>query len=142
MNILKVLTPKRMIGNEGEMIAIRYLKKNGYKILEHSYTALGAEIDVIARKKDTLAFIEVKTRSLESLSPKEPRPASSVTAQKQRKIIKTASFYHAHNPSPCRLRFDVIEVYLESKGVRRVKEIKHLENTFDKNTAFSRSGDR
>ena len=36
MNILKVLTPKRMIGNEGERIAIRYLKKNGYKILEHS----------------------------------------------------------------------------------------------------------
>ncbi len=139
LRILDVLTPKRLIGNLGERAAVKQLKKSGYKILEKNYTALGNEIDIIARKDSITAFIEVKTRNIKSLGYKEARPASSVTPEKQRKIIKTAAYYSSHNPSGTRLRFDVIEVYTEGEGKAvRVKEIKHLEGTFDKDSAFDR----
>ena len=137
MNILKVLTPRRIIGNFGENQAAKLLKKKGYRILEKNYTANGNEIDIIAKNKDTTVFVEVKARNIKYLGYKESRPASSVTPEKQRKIIRTAAYYAAHHPSDTRLRFDVIEVYLEEGCFRpKVKEIKHLEGCFDKNTAF------
>ena len=139
MKILELLTPKRIIGNLGEREAVRYLKKNGYKIIKKNYVALGYEIDIIARRENITAFIEVKARDVKHLGYKEARPGSSVTPEKQRKIIKAASYFSAHHPSDTRLRLDVIEVYLEDKGKgKKVKEIKHLEGAFDKNTAFDR----
>ena len=137
MNILKVLTPNRIIGNFGEDQAAKFLKKKGYRILERNYTANGNEIDIIAQNKELTIFVEVKTRNVKYLGYKEARPSSSVTSEKQRKIIKTASYYVAHHPADTRLRFDVIEVYLEDGVLQpKVKEIKHLEGCFDKNTAF------
>ena len=137
MNILKVLTPNRKIGNLGENEAARLLRRKGYKILKRNYTALGAEIDIIAGRKDVTVFVEVKTRNVKYLGYKEARPASSVTPEKQRKIIKAASYYNSHNRPDTRLRFDVIEVYTE-EGERepKIKEIKHLEGAFDLNSAF------
>ena len=64
MNILKVLTPNRKIGNFGERKAVWHLIKRGYRVLETNYAAQGAEIDIIARKKNVTAFIEVKTRNI------------------------------------------------------------------------------
>ena len=137
MKILEILTPKRIIGNLGEREAARLLRRKGYKILKRNYTALGAEIDIIARKDNLTAFVEVKTRNVKYLGYKEARPASSVTPEKQRKIIKAASYYQTHNPSDTRLRLDVIEVYTEGVGRHvKVKEIKHLEGAFDKNSAY------
>ena len=137
MNILKVLTPNRKIGNFGERRALWHLVKKGYRILETNYEARGAEIDIIARKKKITAFIEVKTRNIKYLGYKEARPASSVTPEKQRKIIKAASYFITHHPTDTRLRLDIIEVYTENTNGRiRIKEIKHIENAFDKNTAF------
>ena len=138
MKILEVLTPKRIIGNLGERAAARLLRRKGYRILDRNYTALGLEIDIIARKKNVTAFVEVKTRNVKYLGYKEARPASSVTPEKQRKIIKAASYYLSHHPQDTRIRLDVIEVYTENIGRRvKVKEIKHLEGAFDKNTAFN-----
>ena len=140
MKILKILTPKRIIGNLGEREAVGFLRKKGYKILKKNYTALGAEIDIIASKDNVTAFIEVKTRNMKNLGYKESRPGASVTPEKQRKIIKAASYYQAHNNLKTRLRLDVIEVYTEGEGrATRVKEIKHIEGAFDKNTAFDSS---
>lgn len=137
MRILEILTPKRRIGNVGERAAAKMLRRKGYRILKKNYTALGAEIDIIARKKDITAFVEVKTRNVKYLGYKEARPASSVNAEKQRKIIKAASYFASHHPSNTRLRLDVIEVYTEDDGGRlRIKEIKHIEGAFDKNSAF------
>ena len=137
MNILKILTPKRIIGNMGEKEAVKLLRKKGYRILKQNYTALGAEIDVIARKDDVTVFVEVKTRNIKHLGYREARPASSVTPEKQRKIIKVANYYSSHNRTDTRLRFDVVEVYTEDtdKGLK-IKELKHLENAFDINSAF------
>ena len=139
MNILKVLTQKRAIGNFGETKAARFLFWRGYRILERNFTADGAEIDIIAKKKNVLAFVEVKTRSIQKRSVIEARPASSVTSEKQRKIIKAASRYTARHNHDCRKRFDIIEVYVDSTKKRlKLKEIKHLENTFDINSAYNK----
>lgn len=137
MKILKIRTQQRKTGNLGERRAMLYLILHGYRILERNYTALGAEIDIIARKKNLTAFIEVKARNIKHLDRMGIRPASAVDSEKQRKIIKTANYYMAHNPHGGRLRFDVIEIYLEdkSRGVR-VKDIKHLIGAFDNDTAY------
>ena len=135
MNILKVLTQRRITGNTGEDAAVKHLKKHGYRILERNYVALGHEIDVIAKNKDTLAFIEVKTRTVGSKSW-ETRPSASVTREKQLNIINTAKWYlgkavYNTKLKDLRVRLDVIEVYLENKGVKTyVKELNHIEGAF------------
>ena len=139
MNIFKALTEKRRIGNLGERAAARYLRLHGYRIVKTNYTAADAEVDIIAKGRGTLAFIEVKTRNIKSLGRFEARPASALTPEKQRKIIKAARCFLARYSDECRIRFDVIEVYLEdSKRGTKVKEIKHLTDAFNKNTAYSR----
>ena len=136
MNILKILTPARIKGNIGEKAAARYLKKNKYKILSRNYVAKNKEIDIIAENKDTVVFVEVKTRT-ENVSVKgEPRPASAVTPDKQRDIITAAKYYIAAQKINKRIRFDVIEVFLDEN--KKAVRIRHLENTFNLNSANRR----
>ncbi len=139
MNILKIFTEKRKIGNLGERAAVRHLRRNGYRIIKKNYTAADAEIDIIASKDGVLAFIEVKARNIKHLGSYEARPASAVTPEKQRKIIRTASCYLSRYQNNERVRFDVVEVYLEDLGCGvKIKEIKHLVDAFNKNKAYSR----
>ena len=133
MNILKVLTERRKTGNVGEDAAAKFLRKHGYRILERNFAELGAEIDIIAKNREYYVFVEVKTRTLGHQSPKEPRPASSVTPEKQRKIITVAKWYLGTVPKGRRIRFDVIEVYLNEE--KEVQRIMHLENAFNYDTA-------
>lgn len=134
MKILEVLTKKRLIGNAGETYAKKHLKRQKYRILEENYVALGNEIDIIAKTRDTFVFVEVKTRTEGHESPYEARPASSVTPEKQRKIIKAASYYRKGIKEEGRMRFDIIEVILKQDG--RVCKICQIENAFDKNSAY------
>ena len=137
MNILKILTPQRQIGNFGEKEAVKYLRKRGYRILEKNYTIDGAEIDIIARRKGITVFIEVKTRNVKHLGYYEARPASSVTPEKQRKIIRAANHYITRHPTDDRLRLDIIEVYIcDTDKKIKTKEIKHIEAAFSKDTAY------
>ena len=139
MNILKVLTEKRQKGNFGEKAAARFLKKKGCKILERGFVGGKNEIDVIAMDKDAVIFAEVKTRNKDGDTKKEPRAASSVTPEKQRKIISASRYYLKKVPSGKKIRYDVIEVYTETVGKKlRVSEIKHLVNTFDLDTAYNK----
>lgn len=138
MKILKIKTPERILGNYGEKQARRFLKRNGYRILKKNFVADSHEIDIIAQTRDTVVFVEVKTRNSTNKSTNEPRPASSVTAEKQRAIISAAKVYCAFNPSDKKKRFDVIEVYVNQNNQKySLAEIKHLKNTFSFNTAFS-----
>ncbi len=135
MKILEILTSKRVIGNVGENYAVNYLKENGYTILERNYVAKNHEIDIIAKKDGIISFIEVKSRTLGKESLKEPRPASAVTPEKQRKIISAASYYKKRFAEEYRARFDIIEVYLiDTKQGKKAKEIKHLIGAFDLST--------
>ena len=136
MKILEILTERRKIGNIGEGAAAKYLKKHGYKILKRNYVAVGCEIDIIAADKEHTVFCEVKTRTLGHENPKEPRPASSVTPAKQRKIITTAKYYIGAINCGRKMRFDIIEVFVDEK--KRVVSINHLESAFNLDSAFSR----
>ncbi len=136
MNILKVLTEKRKLGNLGEDAAVKFLKKEGYKILRRNFIGDDGEIDIIALKDDTVIFIEVKTRDIGRKSF-IPRPAASVDPEKQRRIIAASRSYRDKVIYGKRQRFDVIEVYTEAlNGAEEVKQIKHLVNAFDLDSAY------
>lgn len=139
MKILEILTRQRLTGNFGEDAAAKFLKKQGYKILRRNFVAAGCEIDIIARQKNTVAFIEVKSRRIDTLGNYGQRPAAAVTKEKQRKIISCSAKYRCLMPRGCRMRFDIIEVYLTDKnGKDTVHEIKHLLGAFDLNSAYAK----
>ena len=140
MNILKVLTEKRKTGNIGEEAATKFLKKRKYKIIERNYEAGDAEIDIIAEDKLHTVFVEVKTRTLGKENPNEPRPASSVTPDKQKKIISAAKYFLVTRASGKRVRFDVIEVFVDQE--KKVQKISHLESAFNYNTAHPKQNRR
>ena len=140
MEILKIKTPKAKLGRFGEKAARRYLRRNGYRIIKKNFVADSHEIDIIAADRETLAFIEVKTRTVGYENPNEPRPASSVDPKKQRGIISAARFYAAYNPTNKKKRFDIIEVYVNNNnGKYSLAEVKHLKGTFNVNTAYAPS---
>jgi putative endonuclease len=140
MNILKVLTPRRRLGNLGEAYASKFLRKKGYRILARNYVGKHGEIDIVAKKKNILAFVEVKTRSLESKCGLEARPASAVNPDKQRKLIHVANEYarRTHKKDGVLMRMDIIEIYTEKNenGKPGIKDAIHIENAFDMNSAY------
>ena len=138
MKILELKTVRRLLGNYGERAACRYLKRHGYRIEKRNFVGDSHEIDIIASNKEYVVFVEVKTRTLGKENPNEPRPASSVTPEKQRAIISASKIYSAFNPTNKKKRFDIIEVYINQNSKRkRVAEIKHLQSAFNANTAFT-----
>ena len=101
------------LGKRGEGATADFLKENGYKILKANYKTKLGEVDIIAYDKDTLCFIEVKTRdSLRFGSPQE-----AVSHFKQRQISKVAlQFLKRNNLLNKKARFDVVSViYAEDK---------------------------
>lgn len=98
---------KRDIGNKGEDFAVKKLKKLGYKIIQRNFNANIGEIDIIAKDKDYLCFIEVRMRKSTSYGS----GAETVDIFKQRKIIKAAQVYlKVHKLEPCLARFDVVSI--------------------------------
>ncbi len=103
-----MVNDRMILGRNGEAAALSFLKTRGYHILETNWRVRQAEIDIIAKKKDTICFIEVKTR--QSLSKGFPREA--VTLLKQQKILTGATLYlQKNNLFDSKIRFDVIEVF-------------------------------
>ena len=118
------------IGRIGEKAATRFLKKNGYKILEKNLHVSHNEIDIIARDKQNLVFVEVKTRT-ESVE-NELRfgtPAQAVNYAKQKRTIQAARAYIYAHPTPLMIRFDVIEVLLDATD-KKISKINHMINAF------------
>ena len=106
---------KAALGKLGEDFACRYLLENGMKVLEHNFRAGKGEIDVIARDRQCIVFIEVKTRS----NALYGSPGEAVTLRKQKMIIQTAVRYMSQNGLlDCEARFDVAEVYRDGKTLR------------------------
>jgi len=139
MNILEVLTKRRITGNIGEDAVRRLLRRKKYKISAKNYVAENNEIDIVAENKTHLCFVEVKTRTIGHEHPNEPRPASSVTPEKQRKIIAAAREYMSFNYTVKRIRFDVAEVLVDENG--KVQSINYIENAFTRDTAYKRKYD-
>ena len=120
---------KKAAGTIGEDAAVEYLKENNFEILERNFRfkRLG-EIDIISREKDYICFVEVKARS--SLGYGYPREA--VNARKQENIRRLAQIYLCKNGiNDLKVRFDVVEVYMEKKGENiEIKEISLIKNAF------------
>ncbi len=113
------------LGRWGEDWAARFLKKKRYRIVERNYRCRLGEIDIVARWKDTLVFVEVKTRRDEEDIP----PQYSVNRRKQRQIIRTAHVYlKEHYLSGERCRFDVVAI-VAGDG-KKPQEIRHLPGAF------------
>ena len=115
----------RHLGEFGEERAVRFLRRKGYRIVERNYRCRQGEIDIIARKRDILAFVEVKLRRDDRFA--EAR--EFVTTAKQRRILAAASLYLAQCGEDVQPRFDVIEIYAPN-GERGPIMINHLENAF------------
>tara|TARA_R110000744_G_scaffold81716_3_gene160434 strand:- start:1203 stop:1562 length:360 start_codon:yes stop_codon:yes gene_type:complete len=109
-------------GKEGEQIAVDFLKKNGYTITYKNYRYLQAEIDIIARKGDILAIVEVRSRSSDFIE----NIAETVTAKKIKLLVMAADHYITDNNLDVEVRFDIITI-LKNKSKF---ELEHLESAF------------
>jgi len=95
------------LGRQGEEEAARFLRREGYKVLARNYRTRLAEIDIIARDKDTFCFIEVKTR----LSGSFGEPAEAIDRRKQEKIRMAATlFLKGKGLLEAKARFDVVSI--------------------------------
>ena len=115
----------KTIGDIGEEYADNYLKKHRYKILSRNYRKRFGEIDIIAEKKGTVAFVEVKTRHENPLT----RPFEAVDTKKQEKIYRTSLAYIYENDLDCQYRFDVCEVYVNRDTLKLI-QINYFDNAF------------
>ncbi len=107
------------VGVSGERKAKEYLTKNKYKILCCNYKTPLGEIDIIAKQKDVIVFVEVKTRTNTNFG----LPRESVTTYKQNKIKQVATqFLQKNNLINSKVRFDVIGILAD--------ELTHIANAF------------
>jgi len=117
-------TAKITTGKEGEKIAAAFLKKNGYRISEINFRCVLGEIDIIAKDKGELVFIEVKTRKSGELG----YPEQAVGIRKQKKMSQLALWYLQNkNITDAAARFDVVAITMLPSG----NEIKLIKNAFD-----------
>jgi len=99
---------RQKFGQFGESLAVKCLKKRGYEIICTNYRTRLGEIDIIAKEKDTIVFVEVKSRSTSRYGSAK----QAVTAAKQRKISKTALLYlKSTNQMNAKARFDVVSIH-------------------------------
>jgi putative endonuclease len=112
------------LGAWGEEHAARFLKKLGMKILQRNFRTPVGEIDIVARDRKSLVFVEVKTRQ----SQRFGTPQEAVGAHKQRQIIRTAQWYLSTYPAgKLQPRFDVVAVLKFADQV----QVEHIVNAFE-----------
>ena len=110
------------LGKLGEELAVEYLQKEGYEILETNWVFQKAEIDIIAKKGEIIAVIEVKTRSsIEFGSPEE-----FVKPKKIQLLVKAVNEYIISNNLDSEVRFDIVSIHKDAKNFK----IEHLVDAF------------
>ena len=113
-------------GPWGEALAAEFLRKKRYTIVAAGYRSRFGEIDLIAKNKQYLVFVEVKLRKTEDFASAR----EYVNRRKQDKIRITASVYLSQNPTALQPRFDVIEIYAPEGHQTENPVINHLEDAF------------
>lgn len=102
-----MLNRQQQFGKRSEHLAVEYLQRTGYRILETNYRSTVGEIDIIAKEKGSIVFVEVKARS----SNRFGSPKGAVTLAKQRKISMVALDYLKRaGQTQARARFDVVAI--------------------------------
>ncbi|UCD82930.1 MAG: YraN family protein [Desulfobacterales bacterium] len=111
----------QILGEKGESLAAWYLRKNGYKIIEQNYRSHLGEIDIIAKEKKTIVFVEVKSRK----SIRYGSPKWAVTPRKQRKISMVALHYlKSTRQTDLKARFDVVAITV-NRDEPRIEVVKN-----------------
>jgi putative endonuclease len=102
-----MIAPHLLQGRKGERIACRFLLRQGFDVLARRYRSRSGELDIIAFEKETLVFVEVKSRS----SKKFGEPWEFVDWQKQQIVRRTAEDFIAdHDLGQYAYRFDIVSV--------------------------------
>ncbi len=114
-------------GIAGEVIAARFLREKGYRVLSSNYRSRFGEIDIIAQDGRHIVFVEVKARSEQSMI----MPREAVTESKQQKILRTAALYIRAYPSNLQPRFDVVEVWVSDKDPMVPLQIDHIISAYE-----------
>lgn len=110
------------LGKFGEELAVDFLQQNGYVVLETNWTFQKAEIDIIAQKENTLAIVEVKTRS----SIEFGLPQDFVKPKKIQLLVKAVNEYVVSNDLDVEVRFDIIAIFKDDSRYK----IDHIEDAF------------
>lgn len=110
------------LGKLGEELAVEFLQKNGYEILETNWVFQKAEIDIIAKKDALLAVVEVKTRSSLDFG----LPQDFVKTKKIQLLVKAVNEYVISNDLDVDIRFDIIAVHKNQNEFH----IEHIEEAF------------
>nr|WP_202620968.1 YraN family protein [Pseudoflavonifractor sp. 524-17] len=114
------------MGRWGEEFVARYLESRGFHITASGYRTRYGEIDLIAENDSSLRFVEVKTRSEQSvLSGRE-----SVDLRKQQRLRMTAQLYLAEHPTEKQPQFDVAELWAPQRIKTQAPELTYIENAF------------
>lgn len=126
-------TQKQILGKLGEDIACKYLKSKGFSIIDRNYLKKCGEIDIIAKNKDIIHFVEVKSVSREInreivSSETGYRPEDNLHPWKLERLTKTIQIYLIENnvSDETNWQFDVITVYIDKK--KRISKVFMLEN--------------
>lgn len=110
------------LGNKGEELAVDYLLRNGYSILERNYRFDKAEIDIIAKKNDILSIIEVKTRSTADFG----NPQDFLKPKQIQRLVKAVNKYVEWKDLDFEIQFDIIAIVNQ----KNTYDIEHIENAF------------
>lgn len=116
------MSDKNKLGPKGEDIAMEYLQSKGYTILDTNWKFGKLEIDIIARDRDCLVIVEVKTRTDDEVA----EPEESVTRAKQKKLIRAANEYVYKRNIKTEVRFDIISILLSGD----TPQIVHIPDAF------------
>jgi putative endonuclease len=110
------------LGKTGEDLAVNFLTKQGYEILERNYSFQKAEVDIIAKKETVLAVVEVKTRSTNVFG----NPQDFLKPKQIQRIVKAVDNYVTSNQLDVEVRFDIIAIVKNGNQF----DIEHLENAY------------
>lgn len=116
------MSHQKELGNKGELLAQEHLKTLGYQILETNWRSHHYEIDIIARDKDELVIVEVKTRGNDSYE----HPSEAISNKKIRFLINAAEAYILEKNSHSDTRFDVISIIFRGRDF----ELEHFKDAF------------
>lgn len=110
------------LGKKGEQLAVEFLQKKGYAILERNFRHQKAEVDLIAQKQNTICAVEVKTRS----TPEFGNPQDFVKPKQIQRLIEAMNFYIQENDLDVEVRFDIVAIIKNKSGT----SLEHLEDAF------------
>jgi putative endonuclease len=110
------------LGELGEDLAVEELEKNGYEIVERNWRYKKAEIDIIARKNEVLAIVEVKTRSNDYIG----NPQDFVSPKKIKMLVEAVNEYVVSKDLDVEVRFDIIAIIINQNKLT----LEHLEDAF------------